>query len=246
MKIIKNIQAVFKAIKALKYLNAYKKNIETAKAAGDKETERENIRLAMTTWGGKFLEMAGCTLEVIGKENLPTKGPVVYMCNHQGYGDIIALCKALDTVQFGYIAKDELHKIPLYGVWIDRVRSVMIKRGDPREALKAISKGIDLINEGYSLLIFPEGTRSRSSQIGEFKKGSMKLATKPEVPIVPISIEGTYHLFEEKGYMAPADIKVKIHEAIETAGMSREEQKALQQRVYDTICQGHEELMKLK
>lgn len=244
MKIIRNIPSVAKAVYALKFLNKYKKAIAKAKAEGNREVERENIRLAMSTWGTKFLEIAGCTLEVIGKENLPTEGPVVYMCNHQGTADIIALCAALDKIQFGYIAKEELHKLPLYGKWIERVRSVMIKRDDPREALKAINEGIELIEDGFSLMIFPEGTRSRGAAMGEFKKGSMKLATKPGVPIVPVSIEGTYKIFEEKGVLAPADVKVMIHPAIPTKDLDRQQQKELHDKVYKIVYDGHQELIK--
>ncbi|MEG0919327.1 MAG: lysophospholipid acyltransferase family protein [Anaerovoracaceae bacterium] len=244
MKIIRNIPSVIKAVYALKFLNKYKKNIAKARVEGNNEVERENIRLAMSTWGTKFLEITGCTLEVKGKENLPKEGPVVYMCNHQGYADIIALCAALDTIQFGYIAKEELHQLPLYGKWIERVRSVMIKRDDPREALRAINEGVKLIEEGFSLMIFPEGTRSRGAEMGEFKKGSMKLATKPEVPVIPISIEGTYKIFEENGVLTPADIKVLVHPAISTKGLDKQQQKELHEKIYKIIYNGHQELIK--
>ena len=79
-----------------------------------------------------MLRSFGATIDVKGRENLPTEGPVVYVCNHQGYADIIALCAALDTIQFGYVAKKELAKVPLYGDWILEVLSVLIERDHPR------------------------------------------------------------------------------------------------------------------
>ena len=243
MKIIRNIPFCCKCVAALKYLNKHKKAIALAKASGDKETEKEEIRLAMSSWGQNFMRIIGSPVHVEGRENLPTEGPVVYMCNHQGFADITTLCGVLDTIQFAYVAKEELSKLPSYGPWMHRVRSVTIKRGDPRESLKAINRGIDLIEEGFSLLIFPEGTRSRGPFVGEFKKGSMKLATKPQVPIIPISIEGSYHLLEENGYLCKGDVFVKIHPAIPTAGLSREEQKNLHEKVYATIVDGQKGLV---
>ncbi len=245
MKIIRNIPAAFTIYSNLRYLNKYKKEIEDAKLKSDIEKEKENILLATSTWGKKLAENAGMKVTVYGRENLPTKGPIVYMANHQGYADIVALCAALDTVQFGYVAKNNLEKVPLYGKWIDRIRSVLIDRGHPREALKAISKGVSLIKEGYSLLIFPEGTRSQSSQMGEFKPGAMKLATKPKVPIIPISLDGTWKIFEEHGCLKKGEVKVMVHPAIETKDLTKEEERHLSNKVYQIIEDGVKKLRAL-
>ena len=86
------------------------------------------------------------------------------------------------------------------------------------------------------MVIFPEGTRSKCGQIGEFKAGSFKLATKAKVPIVPITIDGTYKLLEaNRGRIRPADVRVTIHPAIQTEGISREEEYALPERVKGII-----------
>ncbi len=242
MKIIRNIPSAITIYSNLRYLNKYKKEIEDAKKVGDIQREKENILLATSTWGKKLSEAAGMKITAYSRENLPTEGPVVYMCNHQAYGDIVALCAVLDTIQFGYIAKDNLQKVPLYGAWIERIRSVLIDRGHPREALKAISKGVGLIKQGYSLLIFPEGTRSKGDDMGEFKPGAMKLATKPKVPIIPISLDGTWHSFEEHGVLKPCDVKVMIHPAIETKDLTKEEERHLSDRVYKIIEDGLKEM----
>lgn len=242
MKIIRNIPSVYKFVSCLKYLNNYKKNIIQANKAGDIEEEKKNILLATSTWGKGLCKSIKMDYQVEGYENLPDNGPVVYMSNHQGYFDVILMCAVLDKIQFGFVAKDKLDKVPLYGKWINIIRSVMINRGNPREGLKAISRGVDNIKQGFSMLIFPEGTRSKSSEMGEFKPGAMKLATKPKVPIVPISIDGTYHGFEETGVVRPCKVKVKIHKPIETAGLSRAEEKDLNDQVYDIIKQGLDEI----
>lgn len=242
MKIIGNIPGVIKIYANLRHLNKFKKEIEDAKITGDKEREKKNILLATSTWGKALSKSAGMNVTLYGEENLPKEGPIVYMCNHQGYADIVALCAVLDTIQYGYVAKDDLEKVPLYGKWIDRIRSVMINRGNPRDALKAISRGVELIKEGYSLLIFPEGTRSRGDDMGEFKPGAMKLATKPKVPIVPVTIDGTWKIFEQNGCVTPGEVKVMVHPMIETKDLTKEEEKHLSDKVYDIIQDGLKKL----
>ena len=163
-------------------------------------------------------------------EYLPKSGPVVYVSNHQSYADIIVHCAVLDTVQFGFIAKQNLADIPLYGQCIKDIRSVMMNRDDARESLKAIMEAIDLIKKGFSILIFPEGTRSKGHEMAHFKRGSLRLATKPGVPVIPITIDGTYKVYEESGVISPAKVRYIIHPPIETAGMDRKEAADLAER----------------
>ena len=125
MKIIRNIPQVIKIYRSLKYLNEYKKEIDSGRVSGDIKKEKENILKATKTWGSKLSEMIGVEITVSGIENLPENSPVVYVSNHQGYADIVVLCAVLDTVQFGFIAKNGLEKVPLYGTWIKRIRSIL-------------------------------------------------------------------------------------------------------------------------
>lgn len=242
MKIIGNIVPFTKLIKALKWFNVNKKGILAAREAGDKEEEKRLILKSTDTWGKNVCKSIGIDIEVEGKENIPTEGPVVYMANHQGYADIPVLCAVLDKIQFGFVAKQELKKVPLYGEKILQIRSVLINRGDARESVRSIVEGVNLIKEGFSLCIFPEGTRSKCSDMGEFHKGSFKLATKPKVPIVPVSLDGTYRVFEDHGKVMPAKIKVIVHPAIETAGLDREAQNNLPKQVEDIVRQGVERI----
>lgn len=238
MKILPNIPGLVYSLRALTTLTPYRKNIRKYRAEGNLEKERKYILKATSEWGKRMMELFGAKLKVYGKENLPEKGPVVYVSNHQGYVDIVALCAALDTIQFAFVAKEELAKVPLYGSWITEIRSVLIRRNNPKESLKAISLGVKYIKEGFSMLIFPEGTRSRSSQMGNFKKGALKLATKPKAPIVPISIEGSYHCFEEKGYLIGDTIKIKIHPMIDTSNLSKDDEKHISAKVEEIIREG--------
>ncbi|MFV0516757.1 MAG: lysophospholipid acyltransferase family protein [Aminipila sp.] len=243
MKILRNIPMVVEFVSALPELNRQKKNIFKYRGLDDFEQEREYILKATSAWGKRIVNDLDIDLNIIGKENLPEKGPVVFVSNHQGYGDIPVCCAALDKFQTGFIAKASLAKIPLYGEWIKNIRSVMLERDDPRESLRAIETAIGYINNGFSMVVFPEGHRSKGFDMGEFKKGSLRLATKPGVPVVPISLNGTYKLFEEKGYMqGKFKVDFLIHPPIETAGMSRPEASALAATVEEIVRNGLLEL----
>lgn len=245
MKIIRNIPMIVEFVSALSELRRHKKNIYKYRDLGDVKKEKEYILKATSTWGQRLLNDLNIDLNVMGKENLPEDGPVVFVANHQGYGDIPVCCAALDKFQTGFIAKSSLSKLPLYGEWIKNIRSVMIDREDPRESLRAIETAIGFIKQGFSIVVFPEGHRSKGHDMGEFKKGSLRLATKPGVPVIPISINGTYKLFEEKGYMQ-GNFKVDflIHPPIETANMSRPEASSLASTVEEIIRTGLQELKK--
>lgn len=242
MKIFANIPGAVKLIGCLKHLKENKAAIDKAKAEGDFETEREWILKSTSTWGPHVLDIFGSTLNIRGYENLPEKGPAVLVGNHQGYADIFAYCAAFRKFQFGFVAKEELSKIPLYGKWIARIRSVFIERDNPKASLKAIKEGISYIEDGFSLVIFPEGTRSKGPVPGTFQKGALKLATKPGVPIVPISLNGTYKMYEKDGVLKGATIDIIVHEPIETKDLSRQEEKLLGDKVEKIIKDGVHEL----
>ncbi|MCR5135407.1 MAG: 1-acyl-sn-glycerol-3-phosphate acyltransferase [Clostridiales bacterium] len=239
MNVVKNLPALVKILGSLPGLHTLKGQIDSARESGDREAEREAILGATIKWGNHLKKSFDIDITVEGKENLPAEGPVVYICNHQSFADIPVLCAVLDTVQFAFVARENLKQVPIYGTWMRRIRSVMIKREDPRAALRAISEGVDLIKEGFSLLIFPEGTRAKCSQMAEFKAGSIKLATKPGVPIIPVSINGSYECFETtEVFRGKCPVGVIIHPAIETAGISRQEEKALTGKVQKIVFDG--------
>ncbi len=113
---------------------------------------------------------------------------------------------------------------------------VFMDRSNPRAGLKAIQEGVAHLKEGYSQVIFPEGSRSRGEQMGEFKPGSFKLATKARVPIVPVTINGSYNIMESHGWtIKPAVVEVSISQPIPTAGLTKEEIDELPDKVRHII-----------
>ena len=237
MKLKGNLMSGAKLAMSVLRLNKYIKPLERARESGDTDEERRIIAELSSAWINDVIEIFDMDLDIKGRENIP-EGPCVFVANHQGYADVPAMLKALEGHATGFIAKEEFKPVPLLAPWIERVRGLFIptQRGDTRESLRVINEGVEIINKGFSMAIYPEGKRSWGPVMDELKGGSFKLATKAKVPVVPITIDGTYRMFEEheritKGQSA----KITIHPPIETAGMSRAEQAELHTRVEEII-----------
>ncbi len=213
----------------------YAASIDAARESGDIEEEKRLIYEVEKTWSRMIIDRFKMNINIIGRENLPEKGPVVFISNHQGYADIIAIFH-LAPFQMSFISKEENKKVPKLGKWIQRSRGMFIERGDSRASLRTIRQGVEYLNQGFSLCIFPEGTRSRGAGAGEFKAGSFKLAAKAGVPIVPLTIDGSYRFFEEKSRpVKGTSFDVTVHPAIDCGALSREELRALPSKVEDII-----------
>lgn len=244
MNIILNIPNGFKLFKSIYDYRHYLPKIEQLKNEGRLEEEREMIAELIESWVNRVVKTFDMNLTIEGKENIP-EGPCAFYVNHQGYGDIPTMFKVCEGKQVGFVAKEDAKKIPFIGKWIDSTEGIFIKRGETREGLKAIKEGAEKLKNGYSLIIFPEGTRSHCSDMGEFKPGSFKLATKAGVPIVPVTVNGTYHMFEDRDVISNgAVIDVIVHSPIETAGLSRAEQNHLPKQVEQIVRDGLEILVK--
>lgn len=197
------------------------------------EAAREYVKVAAQDWSKFTLDIIGITLEVEGIENIPEE-PCVFIGNHTSILDIPLIFHTVDR-NVGFIAKKELEKTPILGYWIKKTGSIFIDRENPRNAIKSINDGVKNIKNGYSMTIFPEGTRSKTGEVGEFKKGSFKLATKAKVPIVPVSIERASRAYEDTKDFVPTHIRIVYGEPIETKNLSKEEEAALTERVRDIV-----------
>lgn len=193
----------------------------------------EYVKKILYLWSKFTIEIIGIELEVKGLENIP-KETCVFIGNHSSILDIPILLYTVDR-NLGFIAKKEMMKIPVIGYWLEKTKSVPLDRDNPRSAIKSINDGINNINEGCSMVIFPEGTRSKNGKVGEFKKGSLKLATKSKVPIVPVSIDRASRAFEDNRKFRTAKIKVVFGEKVDTKNLSKEEEKTLTENIRNTI-----------
>lgn len=200
--------------------------------------EREHyIHQTTSKWALGNIKRSGAQVEVHGTENIPKEGAVVFISNHQGNFDIPLLMSYIDKPK-GFIAKIEIDKMPIIRTWMRLIHCVFMDRSTLKGSAGAIVEAIKTIKQGHSLVIFPEGTRSKQNKMGEFKSASFKLATKSKAPIVPITINGSYQLMEQNEHnrIKPAHVKLYIHPAIPTQDLSKEEIEALPEKVYAIIA----------
>lgn len=167
-------------------------------------------------WSRTIMKITGSNIKVEGQDLIPS-GPVVFISNHEGDFDIPTLLGYIDK-PFGFISKIEVKKVPIISSWMEVINCVFLDRKDRRQAIRSIREGTEILRKGHSLVIFPEGTRSKGGEMKEFKSGSFRLAKDAEVPIVPICIKGTSDVFEKNGrIIKPAQIKVTICPAVEAS-----------------------------
>jgi 1-acyl-sn-glycerol-3-phosphate acyltransferase len=159
---------------------------------GDKNGRRVHFACAVP-WARVILRVCGIKVMVKGLENVDSKAPRIYMTNHQSFFDIFALLASL-PVDFKFILKQELMKIPFLGPAMKKAGYIGIERNDPRKAVESMKQAADRIKNGASVLIFPEGTRSPDGRLQTFKKGGFNLAVKSGCDIVPIGIRDSFRI----------------------------------------------------
>ena len=224
-------------IETLRY-TSLKKQFEKLRAAGDIEGEKELIRFGQKRWVEALTPILGLTYEVKGEENIPAPedGPFMIYSNHQSFADICAtLWLMKDHGPMGYVSKEEWRKYPILRDVVEYSRSIYLIRNNPKEAVKALGEAKKVLDLGFNMCIFPEGTRSQCHEMGEFKAGAFKFAEKAKVPILPVTIDGTYHFFEEHGTWNPAHIKVTAHPLVHIEKMDKHQQKEAQAQIEATI-----------
>jgi len=178
------------------------------------------------TWSRILILVTGCAMDVRGRENIPPKGGVCFVSNHVGIFDII-LALAYAGRPFGFIAKKELLYLPFIDIWIYMLGGLFIDRINIRKAKKTIDLGIQKLQKGWSMLIFPEGTRSKGQGLLPFRSGAIKLATNSLVPIIPIAIAGSYEVFEKDYRVHGVPVKMVFCPAINTSELSGEDRRHL-------------------
>lgn len=187
-----------------------------------KQESRIEIYRHMQQLAKRLVQSTGMELEVRGKENLPSVGPVLYVATHKSVFDIVILLTIIDDPTI-FIGKKEVQQMPFVKQWFDALGCIYIDRDDMRKALQSILEGINELKNGQSIVLFPEGTRNMNNSILPFKEGGFKLATKTNVPIVPIALSNTYKVFEQKKRIQKTKVIVNIGAPIETSQLSKEE-----------------------
>ncbi len=178
-------------------------------------------------WARLLLAVSGVRVRVQGLENISPDGAYVFASNHLSLMDT-PLVLANIPVQFRFLAKRSLYKVPFIGSHLNRAGHIPVEREDPRASLRTLAEAARVVRErGVSLLVFPEGSRSRGP-LGEFKQGAAYIAIKAGVPLVPLAIRGTARILPAGSLtVRPGEALLRVGRPIPTAGFSPHEHRRL-------------------
>lgn len=229
------------AIYLVRTLPAYVKAKRLGKQ-GKMEQQQAVVHKKVKSWAVLLLKRIKVPLVIEGLENLPEKGDnVMFAANHQSYIDIPVLLAGLDYPR-PILARKEIGRVPILGKWMQLLGCIFVDRDNARAAVGALRQAEQMLKEGQDLVVYPEGTRSQSDEMGVFQPGMIKMACKAGVPVVPIVIDGTWKVLEGNGWkLKKTTVRMVILPAVPTEGLSREEQKALPEKLHDMIQKAKDE-----
>lgn len=204
-------------------------------------TARKNLRDISCC----FLKVLGTKVEVVYKdkeafEHLNREKGIVLIANHQSNFDIPVILSGI-KFDLGFVAKKEMESWPFFHRWMRRGKYIFLDRSNPREGIKSIKKAVKIVKEGYPTVIFPEGERSLTGEIGNFKKGSFKLALDTNGIIVPMTICGAINI-QKRGSIAVSrnrKVKLIVEKPIDISILSDEEKKNLNNIIRDKIIENY-------
>ncbi len=188
-------------------------------------------------WSRWILALLGIDVAVEGRDRLDRDATYLFMSNHMSTFDIFALFVATEH-PLRMVAKRVLFLIPIFGWSLWMCGFIPIDRSDRERAIASLEKAARRIREGISVLVFPEGTRSRTGHLQRFKKGGFMLALKAGVPVVPVVVLGTQEIMEKGSIeVRKGTITVRFGEPIPTAGteVGRQARDRLMGRVRESM-----------
>jgi 1-acyl-sn-glycerol-3-phosphate acyltransferase len=187
------------------------------------------------TWARMLLRVAFSPVKLEHAERLHTNEPAVYASNHLSYYDTPVLFAKL-PFQFRILAKAPLWKIPFIGWYLNRSGQVPIDQSSARAGVASLGRGVKTLHAGLPLVIFPEGGRAATGELQTMAAGAAWIAIKAQVPLVPLTLVGTYELLPIHVYaLKPRPLKLIVGEPIETVGMTTREAEALTARLHQVI-----------
>jgi 1-acyl-sn-glycerol-3-phosphate acyltransferase len=200
--------------------------------------DRKGLKIHSTVavpWAKLMLLFSGVKVKAEGLNRLEKGKQYIFATNHQSYFDILALLSKL-PVPFAFVMKEELMEAPLLGRAMAAAGYLGISREDPRRAISGMNKAIEKVKEGFSLVIFPEGTRSLDGTLGEFKRGAFNLALKTRLDIVPVTIDGSFRVVKKgRLFINKAKFRLVVGSPISTRELGKRQVPELVQRVRANI-----------
>jgi 1-acyl-sn-glycerol-3-phosphate acyltransferase len=202
-----------------------------------------HVDTIIQVWSQLFLSIAPIKWTVEGRNRVDPDAQYVFVSNHLSNFDIPLLFRAIPN-RIRYMAKAELFKIPLLAQAMSRVGIIKIDRGAGRAAHAGINRGVQAAAEqGYSLIVFPEATRARDGQFHGFKKGAFRIAITNGLPVVPVTIHGTWEVWRPGACVFyPGHAEVIIHDPIPVEGLTVADIDTLRQQTHDIVEASYNEM----
>jgi 1-acyl-sn-glycerol-3-phosphate acyltransferase len=193
-------------------------------------------RYLAVVWAWINLTLTGVRVKVIGREKVDSAKSYIVMTNHQSNLDVLALATRL-PLQLRWIAKRELMRVPIFGFAIKRLGMIIIDRKNPEKAHESMKSADEKIKSGLSVIIFPEGTRSKDGKLLEFKKGGFVMALQTKTPILPITINGSRFCLPKGGLLSlkPGHIQMIVHDIVDVTGLTVDDRDRLLDKVRGVI-----------
>jgi len=186
-------------------------------------------------WARTLLLISLSPVKIIGREKLHEHETAVYASNHLSYMDTPVLFAKL-PFQFRILAKQALWKTPFIGWYLNRSGQVPVDSNSPRSLIASLNRGVATLKSGLPLVLFPEGGRAATGQLQTMMSGCAYMAIKAQVPLVPLTLIGTYELLPIHVYaLHPRPIFIVVGDPIPTAGLSTRDADALTKRLYESI-----------
>lgn len=201
------------------------------------------IESLIQTWSRLFLRIPPVDYAGTGGDHVDPDVQYVVVSNHLSNFDIPLLFRNV-PLKIRFLAKKEIYKIPLVAQAMDTAGIVKIDRQSGMSTHEAINAAAAASRaRGYSLIVFPEGTRSRTGNMGDFKKGAFRIAVNGQLPILPVVINGTFAVNPPGRKMIyPGHADIRILGSIPTSGMARKDVKALMESTRDQMVAVYEEM----
>ncbi len=197
---------------------------------------RTASRLTAVPWARVMAWVTPMRVEVVGRDNIDPRQPYVLVSNHQSQYDIFVLYGWLG-VDFKWVMKQELRKVPGIGVACERLGHIFIDRSNHAAAVATLEAARTKIVDGTSVMFFPEGTRSMDGQLLRFKRGAFRMAVDLGLPILPLTVTGTRDVLPANtSDLMPGSARLIIHEPISIEGVTVKDCQELSDRVREVIA----------
>lgn len=195
--------------------------------------------IIIRVWSKINLIVANIKVDISGIENIKPNTSYLVIANHQSHMDIPVVVYHL-PLRLTFMAKKELFKIPFFGWGMHAAGVLKIDRSNRQKAIKTLKDAEKIVLENnFSVMAFPEGTRSPDGDIHTFKKGPFVMAIDTGLPVLPISIRGTYDILPKKKLkIKPGRVRVNIHPPFETTHYRFETRNELVEKARQIILEG--------